>query len=178
MLVTTHSTAVLADRVVFRLPDPSNLLTGVRLWSEVPVDGGPFERVEDGWQLEIPHPTAHRIEYLYRVGAGHDQAQLRGHVRLDARVRVRCRVHRGAQLVQPARHVALAQRRDQVVAGAEVAVDRIARQGGPLSEPPERERRVPLVEQDLLRGVEQRFALLRAVLGDGGRIDLRHPPEC
>ena len=32
MLVTTHSTAVLADRVVFRLPDPSHLLTGVRLW--------------------------------------------------------------------------------------------------------------------------------------------------
>jgi len=76
MLVTTHSTAVLADRVVFRLPDPYHLLTGVRLWSEVPVDGGPFERVEDGWQLEIPHPTAHRIEYLYRVGAGHDQVSI------------------------------------------------------------------------------------------------------
>ena len=70
MPVITHSTAVGADRVVFRLPDPDGELTGVRLWAEVPVGGDAFERTEHGWQLSIPHPGAHRIEYLYTLDDG------------------------------------------------------------------------------------------------------------
>ncbi len=68
--MTTHSTAVEADRVVFRLPDPDAVLTGVRLWSEVPVGGDDFTRVVDGWELVVPLPPAHRIEYLYRIDDG------------------------------------------------------------------------------------------------------------
>jgi len=68
MPVTTDSTAVEADRVVFRLPDPGPEITGVRLWSEVPVEGHAFKRVEGGgWELSVERPGAHRIEYLFQV---------------------------------------------------------------------------------------------------------------
>jgi len=73
MPVSTYATAVEADRVVFRLPDPDGLLTGVRLWSEVPVDGSAFERTDDGWQLDAPRPAAHRVEYLFEVTDGEDR---------------------------------------------------------------------------------------------------------
>ena len=85
--------------------------------------------------------------------------------------------HRRLELLEPARHVALAQRRDQVVARREVAVDRVARQPGALAERAERQRAVAGLEQDRLGRVEQRLALLRAVLGDGRGVDLRHPPQ-
>lgn len=65
--VTTNATAVEADRVVFRLPDPGCEATGVRLWSEVPVASTTFTRDDDGWELSIPRPPAHRIEYLFRL---------------------------------------------------------------------------------------------------------------
>lgn len=67
MPVTTHATAVEADRVVFRLPDPGGEATGVRLWSEVPVADTEFTRGDGGWELSIPRPAAHRIEYLFRL---------------------------------------------------------------------------------------------------------------
>ena len=73
MPVTTYATGVEADRVVFRLPDPDGLLSGVRLWSEVPVDGSAFVRTDEGWQLDVPRPAAHRIEYLYQVTDGEDR---------------------------------------------------------------------------------------------------------
>ncbi len=65
--MTTDATAVEADRVVFRLPAIGPEITGVRLWSEVPVMSTTFTRTDDGWQLSIPRPPAHRIEYLFRL---------------------------------------------------------------------------------------------------------------
>lgn len=73
MPVTTQATAVQNDRVIFRLPDPDELLSGVRLWSEVPVEAGPFTRTEGGWELDVPRPSAHRIEYLFEVRDGEEQ---------------------------------------------------------------------------------------------------------
>lgn len=67
MPVTTNATAVQADRVVFRLPAIGPEITGVRLWSEVPVASTTFTRGDDGWELSIPRPPAHRIEYLFRL---------------------------------------------------------------------------------------------------------------
>lgn len=73
MPVITNATAVEADRVVFRLPERGDEVTGVRLWSEVPVAATAFTRSDDGWELSIPRPAAHRIEYLFRVTlAGHE----------------------------------------------------------------------------------------------------------
>lgn len=72
MPVTTHATAVEADRVVFWLPEPGDEVTGVRLWSEVPVASTAFSRTDLGWELDIPRPPAHRVEYLFRVSVGDD----------------------------------------------------------------------------------------------------------
>lgn len=69
---TTDATTVATDRVVFRLPDTDPNVSGVRLWSEVPVAGKDFERTADGWELDIPRPGAHRIEYLFRLSIGDD----------------------------------------------------------------------------------------------------------
>ena len=71
MPVTTRATAVQADRLVFWLPDPDELVTSVRLWSEVPVGDDSFVRVDDGWQLNVPIPRAHRVEYLYTLHHEH-----------------------------------------------------------------------------------------------------------
>ena len=70
MPVTTRATAVQADRLMFWLPDPDAQLTAVRLWSEVPVGDDTFVRSGDGWQLDVPIPGAHRVEYLYTL---HDE---------------------------------------------------------------------------------------------------------
>ncbi|MFT3971272.1 MAG: alpha/beta hydrolase-fold protein [Micropruina sp.] len=72
MPATIDATTVVTDRVVFRLPDIDPNVTGVRLWSEVPVAGKDFERTTDGWELSIPRPPAHRVEYLYRLTLAHD----------------------------------------------------------------------------------------------------------
>lgn len=70
MPVTTFATDVEADRIVFRLPDPGPDVTRVRLWSEVPVDGFEFVRTDDGWELDVPLPGAHRVEYLFTLTRG------------------------------------------------------------------------------------------------------------
>lgn len=72
MPTTTYATAVEADRVVFRLPDPDGEASSVRLWSEVPVAHTAFTRDSHGWELCIPRPGAHRIEYLFKLAIGDD----------------------------------------------------------------------------------------------------------
>ncbi len=68
----TQETTIATDRVVFRLPDIDPAITGVQLWSEVPVARKDFERTEDGWELSIPRTGAHRIEYLFKLALGDD----------------------------------------------------------------------------------------------------------
>lgn len=73
MPATTDATTVATDRVVFRLPETDPDVIGVRLWSEVPVAGTTFDRCDQGWELSIPRPSAHRVEYLFRLTmAGRD----------------------------------------------------------------------------------------------------------
>ncbi|GAA0326272.1 alpha/beta hydrolase [Micropruina glycogenica] len=72
MPLTTEATTVETDRVVFRLTDTDPGMQSVRLWSEVPVAQREFERTDDGWLLEIPHPGAHRVEYLFELSDGLD----------------------------------------------------------------------------------------------------------
>ncbi|MCW3159363.1 alpha/beta hydrolase [Micropruina sonneratiae] len=74
MLVTSDVTTVEADRIVFRLPDPGPAVTRVQLWSEVPVEGSEFSRTDVGWSLEVPHPGAHRVEYLFTITRGSGDA--------------------------------------------------------------------------------------------------------
>lgn len=76
MPVTTRATAVQADRLVFWLPDPDEQLTAVRLWSEVPLGDDTFVRAGDGWQLDVPIPGAHRVEYLYTLHDGRGSAMV------------------------------------------------------------------------------------------------------
>lgn len=59
--------------VVFRLADPDDTLSGVRLWQDlgVPGDRLDFDRVAGGWELRLPRPSVHRMEYLFEV---HDDA--------------------------------------------------------------------------------------------------------
>ena len=72
MPLTTEATTVETDRVVFRLTDTDPGVQSVWLWSEVPVAQREFERTDDGWLLEIPHPGAHRVEYLFELSDGLD----------------------------------------------------------------------------------------------------------
>ncbi len=67
---TTDATTVATDRVVFRLPYIDPNVASVHLWSGAPVARRDFQRTEDGWELSIPHPGAHRIEYLFRLSIG------------------------------------------------------------------------------------------------------------
>ena len=63
--------------VVFRLDDPDSNLTAVRLWQELglPGDSLDFEPVDGGWELRLPRPTVHRMEYLFQVtGVDGEQA--------------------------------------------------------------------------------------------------------
>ncbi len=76
MPTPTQETTVATDRVVFRLPDIDPNVTGVQLWSEVPVARRDFERTADGWELSIPRPGAHRIEYLFKLTLGDDTVTL------------------------------------------------------------------------------------------------------
>ena len=53
--------------VVFRLADAHHELTGVRLWQELglPAEQLEFKPVAGGWELRLPRPTVHPIEYLF-----------------------------------------------------------------------------------------------------------------
>ncbi|MFC0624545.1 alpha/beta hydrolase [Kribbella deserti] len=61
--------AVEGAEVVFRLADAEHALTGVRLWQELGIaaeDLG-FKPVEYGWELRLPRPSVHRMEYLFDI---------------------------------------------------------------------------------------------------------------
>ncbi len=60
--------------LVFRLDDPEHDLSGVRLWQElgIPGDSLDFGRVDEGWELRLPRPTVHRLEYLFEARNGDD----------------------------------------------------------------------------------------------------------
>ncbi|MEV6283049.1 alpha/beta hydrolase-fold protein [Kribbella sp. NPDC051770] len=61
--------AVEGAEVVFRLADPGHALPGVRLWEELGLAGEllEFKPVEYGWELRLPRPSVHRMEYLFDV---------------------------------------------------------------------------------------------------------------
>ncbi len=62
--------------LVFRLADPDDELTDVRLWQDLglPADVLGLERVDGGWELRLPRPTVHRMEYLFEL-SGRDGAR-------------------------------------------------------------------------------------------------------
>lgn len=65
--------AVKGAEVVFRLADPDHLLPGVRLWEELGLAAEllEFKPVDYGWELRLPRPSMHRLEYLFDVaGSG------------------------------------------------------------------------------------------------------------
>ncbi|WP_344845481.1 alpha/beta hydrolase [Kribbella ginsengisoli] len=65
--------AVEGAEVVFRLGDPSHALTGVRLWEELGLAAEQleFKPVDYGWELRLPRPSVHRMEYLFDIaGSG------------------------------------------------------------------------------------------------------------
>ncbi len=55
--------------LVFRLADPDRQLAAVRLWQDLglPADVLALERIDGGWELRLPRPTVHRMEYLFEV---------------------------------------------------------------------------------------------------------------
>ncbi|ONI67039.1 esterase [Kribbella sp. ALI-6-A] len=61
--------AVEGAEVVFRLADPEHTLPGVRLWEELGLAAEhlEFKPVEYGWELRLPRPSVHRMEYLFDV---------------------------------------------------------------------------------------------------------------
>jgi enterochelin esterase-like enzyme len=61
--------AVEGGEVVFRLGDPSHAFPGVRLWQELglPADVLEFKPVGYGWELRLPRPSVHRMEYLFDI---------------------------------------------------------------------------------------------------------------
>ncbi|MET9269315.1 alpha/beta hydrolase-fold protein [Kribbella sp. NPDC003557] len=61
--------AVEGAEVVFRLGDAAHAFTGVRLWQELglPAELLEFKPVEDGWELRLPRPSVHRMEYLFDI---------------------------------------------------------------------------------------------------------------
>lgn len=64
--------AVEGAEVVFRLGDPWHALDGVRLWQElgIPAELLEFKPVEYGWELRLPRPSVHRMEYLFELPDG------------------------------------------------------------------------------------------------------------
>ena len=61
--------AVEGAEVVFRLGDPSHAFTGVRLWQELGLAAEllEFKPVDYGWELRLPRPSVHRMEYLFDI---------------------------------------------------------------------------------------------------------------
>ncbi len=61
--------AVEGAEVVFRLGDPEHAFTGVRLWEELGLAAEQleFKPVDNGWELRLPRPSVHRMEYLFDV---------------------------------------------------------------------------------------------------------------
>jgi enterochelin esterase family protein len=61
--------AVEGAEVVFRLGDAAHAFTGVRLWQELglPAELLEFKPVEYGWELRLPRPSVHRMEYLFDI---------------------------------------------------------------------------------------------------------------
>ena len=59
--------AVEGAEVVFRLGDPEHALTGVRLWEELGLAAEllEFKPVDFGWELRLPRPSVHRMEYMF-----------------------------------------------------------------------------------------------------------------
>jgi enterochelin esterase-like enzyme len=55
--------------LVFTLDDPDRHLAAVRLWQELGLPGErlDFSRVDGGWQLRLPRPSVHRVEYLFEI---------------------------------------------------------------------------------------------------------------
>ncbi|MDX6235367.1 MAG: hypothetical protein QOG10_182, partial [Kribbellaceae bacterium] len=58
--------------VVFRLADPEHALRGVRLWEELGVAAEmlEFKPVVYGWELRLPLPPVHRMEYMFDITDG------------------------------------------------------------------------------------------------------------
>jgi enterochelin esterase-like enzyme len=61
--------AVEGAEIVFRLADPEHRLSGVRLWQELGLEAEllEFKPVDAGWELRLPRPSVHRMEYLFEV---------------------------------------------------------------------------------------------------------------
>ncbi|HEY0621214.1 MAG TPA: alpha/beta hydrolase-fold protein [Kribbella sp.] len=61
--------AVEGAEVVFRLADPEHALPGVRLWEELGLAAEQleFKPVDYGWELRLPRPSVHRMEYLFDI---------------------------------------------------------------------------------------------------------------
>ncbi|TDO34716.1 enterochelin esterase family protein [Kribbella sp. VKM Ac-2527] len=61
--------AVEGAEVVFRLGDPEHGLTGVRLWEELGLAAEllEFKPVDFGWELRLPRPSVHRMEYMFDI---------------------------------------------------------------------------------------------------------------
>jgi enterochelin esterase-like enzyme len=61
--------AVEGAEVVFRLADPQHVLPGVRLWEELGLAAEllEFKPVDYGWELRLPRPSVHRMEYLFDI---------------------------------------------------------------------------------------------------------------
>jgi enterochelin esterase-like enzyme len=61
--------AVEGAEVVFRLGDASHAFSGVRLWEELGLPGEllEFKPVDYGWELRLPRPSVHRMEYLFDI---------------------------------------------------------------------------------------------------------------
>ena len=65
----TVLSAVEGAEVVFRLGDPSHAFIGVRLWQELGLAAEllEFKPVDYGWELRLPRPSVHRMEYLFDI---------------------------------------------------------------------------------------------------------------
>ncbi len=52
---------------MFRHADPDGELVSLRLWQDIGVPGEQldFARVDGGWELRLPRPSVHRLEYKY-----------------------------------------------------------------------------------------------------------------
>jgi enterochelin esterase family protein len=61
--------AVEGAEVVFRLGDPSHAFAGVKLWQELGLAAEllEFKPVDYGWELRLPRPSVHRMEYLFDI---------------------------------------------------------------------------------------------------------------